>query len=293
MAQTPQELLSKQHLQPLSKGATAQRTQVMGVGAKTATNPETSKNPPKGETPQGHQHQHHHHHHHHLQRPNLTNYPTQLLRLLLQEMLILLRQGIQQVPPHLRPLIRSCAPNKKQTNSSHLIFLPFPKPVSRPKPKRKLIWTYLNQPQCPRRELLVLLEGIKSPLMIKRSPPSDLSSISDLIFFQINFPVHIPTSGNPPLKIEAHTTTTPLQKWWIFSRFPSHVKETTRFTFINFCLKWAALLVDGRNPAIASWGWLLFPLIYKVLYLPGGAGFLPSTVWHYHLLARGALSNHL
>ena len=35
--------------------------------------------------------------------------------------------------------------------------------------------------------------------------------------------------------------------------------------------------VDGRNPApveVGSWN----PIIYRVLYIPGGAGFLPSTV---------------
>ena len=33
-----------------------------------------------------------------------------------------------------------------------------------------------------------------------------------------------------------------------------------------------------RNPAITSW-YGKYPIIYKVLYIPGGAGFLPSTVW--------------
>ena len=36
--------------------------------------------------------------------------------------------------------------------------------------------------------------------------------------------------------------------------------------------------VDGRNPAPADNG--KYPIIYKVLYNPGGAGFLPSRVWH-------------
>ena len=34
--------------------------------------------------------------------------------------------------------------------------------------------------------------------------------------------------------------------------------------------------VDGRNPAPAEY--LPYPIIYKVLYIPGGAGFFPSTV---------------
>ena len=32
-----------------------------------------------------------------------------------------------------------------------------------------------------------------------------------------------------------------------------------------------------RNPAINSW-YGRFPIVYKALYIPGGAGFLPSTV---------------
>ncbi len=35
--------------------------------------------------------------------------------------------------------------------------------------------------------------------------------------------------------------------------------------------------VDGRNPA-NQLRLVVFPIIYKVLYIPGGAGFLPSTV---------------
>ena len=34
--------------------------------------------------------------------------------------------------------------------------------------------------------------------------------------------------------------------------------------------------VDGRNPAPVDM--VVYPIIYKVLYIPSGAGFLPSTV---------------
>ena len=34
--------------------------------------------------------------------------------------------------------------------------------------------------------------------------------------------------------------------------------------------------VDGRNPAPVDM--VVYPIIFKVLYIPGGAGFLPSTV---------------
>ena len=34
--------------------------------------------------------------------------------------------------------------------------------------------------------------------------------------------------------------------------------------------------VDGRNPAPVDM--VGYPIIYRVLYVPGGAGFLPSTV---------------
>ena len=35
--------------------------------------------------------------------------------------------------------------------------------------------------------------------------------------------------------------------------------------------------VDGRNPA-KQLRLVVYPIIYMVLYIPGGAGFLPSTV---------------
>ncbi len=36
-------------------------------------------------------------------------------------------------------------------------------------------------------------------------------------------------------------------------------------------------MVDGRNPA-NQLRLVLYPIIYDVLYISGGAGFLPSTV---------------
>ena len=35
--------------------------------------------------------------------------------------------------------------------------------------------------------------------------------------------------------------------------------------------------VDGRNPA-NQLRLVVYPIVYKVLHIPGGAGFLPSTV---------------
>ena len=39
--------------------------------------------------------------------------------------------------------------------------------------------------------------------------------------------------------------------------------------------------VDGRNPA-NQLRLVVCPIIYNVLYIPDGAGFLPSTVWRIH-----------
>ena len=36
--------------------------------------------------------------------------------------------------------------------------------------------------------------------------------------------------------------------------------------------------VDGRTPAPADIVNIKYPIIYRVLYIPGGAGFLPPTV---------------
>ena len=38
--------------------------------------------------------------------------------------------------------------------------------------------------------------------------------------------------------------------------------------------------VGGRNPANLL-RLVVYPIVYRVLYIPGGAGFLPSTVWRW------------
>jgi len=45
----------------------------------------------------------------------------------------------------------------------------------------------------------------------------------------------------------------------------------------SFGLYFAHGTVDGRNPA-SQLSLVVSPILYKVLYIPGGAGFLPSTV---------------
>ena len=41
---------------------------------------------------------------------------------------------------------------------------------------------------------------------------------------------------------------------------------------------WSRSIVGGRNPA-NQLRLVVYPSIYRVLYISGGAGFLPSTVW--------------
>ena len=63
------------------------------------------------------------------------------------------------------------------------------------------------------------------------------------------------------------------------------------------------LAVDARNPAFTSWGWLFIPLFTRFLYIPRGAGFLPSTVWlreckllllpHYFQFQRSFFAKHV
>ena len=48
--------------------------------------------------------------------------------------------------------------------------------------------------------------------------------------------------------------------------------------------------VDGRNPA-NQLRLAVYPMILRVLYIPGGAGFLPSTVLDW--LSWGDVSEHL
>ena len=46
--------------------------------------------------------------------------------------------------------------------------------------------------------------------------------------------------------------------------------------------------VDGGNPAPVDGIWyVVYPIIYKVFYIPDGAGFLPSTVWIHGERAAG------
>ena len=42
--------------------------------------------------------------------------------------------------------------------------------------------------------------------------------------------------------------------------------------------------VDGKNPA-NQLRLVVYPIIYRVLYIPGGAGFLPSTVFYQEFLS--------
>ena len=46
---------------------------------------------------------------------------------------------------------------------------------------------------------------------------------------------------------------------------------------IDFFKRWVEHTVDGRNPA-NQLRLVVYPIIYRVLHIPGGAGFLPSTV---------------
>ena len=49
--------------------------------------------------------------------------------------------------------------------------------------------------------------------------------------------------------------------------------------FPGLGMSWFAHTVDGRNPAnLLTWLYIyIYPIIYRVLYIPCGAGFLPST----------------
>ena len=53
---------------------------------------------------------------------------------------------------------------------------------------------------------------------------------------------------------------------------------------------WSRDTVDGRNPA-NQLRLVVFPMIYKVSYIPGAAGVLPSTVWHTSKIPNNALLN--
>ena len=56
---------------------------------------------------------------------------------------------------------------------------------------------------------------------------------------------------------------------------------------------WGAAVdtADERNPANPAnqLRLVVFPFIYKVLYIPGGAGFLPSKVWRIVCFLRGSI----
>ena len=52
---------------------------------------------------------------------------------------------------------------------------------------------------------------------------------------------------------------------------------------VVFCIPYFNDTVDGRNPA-NQLRLVVYPIMYKVLYIPGGARFLPSTVYFTQIL---------
>ena len=70
------------------------------------------------------------------------------------------------------------------------------------------------------------------------------------------------------------------------------------FPYVSLLLLLSRGTVDGRNPAPVDNSWYLYVvylIIYKVLYIPDGAGFLPSTVFfHMNIVPSnlGEVGNH-
>ena len=70
---------------------------------------------------------------------------------------------------------------------------------------------------------------------------------------------------NPPAKPDLH-------HWQKILEQMRWLKQSDILCDIN----WICDTVDGWNPAPVDM--VVYPTIYKVLYIPAGAGFLPSTV---------------
>ena len=142
-----------------------------------------------------------------------------------------------------------------------------------------------------------LLRTSRGPLVYaKKSVPSYLL---DLPFSSIWQPTHFPTLLMIEFRWIRFATKPSCRKWvqnvkhlrvffspWIVSwrRSIQLVKPSCQAPLLSQALIRAVPAqlsknlnhtVDGRNPANQL---VVYPIIYRVLYIPGGAGFLPSTV---------------
>jgi len=79
-----------------------------------------------------------------------------------------------------------------------------------------------------------------------------------------------------------HEESRPLGSQWDFSS-SQESQQGTSFTFMESSVTMFAQdqgitvhTVDGRNPAPVEK--VVYPITYKVLYIPHSAGFLPSTI---------------
>ena len=61
-------------------------------------------------------------------------------------------------------------------------------------------------------------------------------------------------------------------------RLPGHFLELEMFRSQRLELHQEILLMVQKS-GVHQLRLAVYPVIYKVLYIPGGAGFLPSTVW--------------
>ena len=80
---------------------------------------------------------------------------------------------------------------------------------------------------------------------------------------------------------------------------PNHLRiPMVSIFFVSRPAKTDIFTVDGRNPAPVE-GTVVYPIIHRVLYIPGGAGFLPSTLsprsfvtheWEFHVACVTAIA---
>ena len=86
-------------------------------------------------------------------------------------------------------------------------------------------------------------------------------------------PIHfVAQLGLLPSNVDGDLPTLSLVCWSSLDSAWSHLQNNSEAGRIQWWYCWWI-----RNPAITSW-YGRFPIVYKALCIPGGAGFLPSTV---------------
>ena len=88
-------------------------------------------------------------------------------------------------------------------------------------------------------------------------------------------------SYNPTYTVTARGPTGPMASLWRQAAFTKEWKgDEERWKHLTMNLSTSSIVIGLVEEVLHQLRLVVYPIIYKVLYIPGGAGFLPSTVSH-------------